>query len=141
MSELPNFIANHPILVGAFILIVILLARNLLADSLAGIPSYPPAQVVLLINHEGAAVLDVRSHDAYKSGHIRNATHAAPSELAAGNAPLPRDKSAWLVLCGEGAETLQAAKALKDQGYEKLACLRGGLAAWMEANLPLEKSA
>ena len=78
MSELPNFIANPPILVGAFLLIVILLARNLLVDSLAGIPSYPPAQVVLLINHKGAAVPDARGHDACKSGHVRQAAHATP---------------------------------------------------------------
>lgn len=141
MSELPNFIANHPILVGAFILIVILLARNLLADSIAGVPAYTPAQVVLLINHENAGVLDVRSRDAYERGHIHSAVHAALAELTAGNARLPGDKAAWLVVCGEGGEAAQAAKVLRGQGYEKLVCLRGGLPAWIEANLPLEKSA
>ncbi len=133
MSELPNFIANHPVLIGALILIVVLLVRNMLVGALPGVTAMPPDRVVLLINHEAAQVLDVRSREAYERGHIRGARHGLQdAELAVEH---------WVIICGEGSEALQTVKTLQTRGHTRLACLRGGLTAWTEANLPLEKSA
>jgi rhodanese-related sulfurtransferase len=40
---------------------------------------------------------------------------------------------------GPGARSLLAAQTLKGMGYENVEVLEGGLTAWAEAGLPVEK--
>ena len=55
---------------------------------------------------------------------------------------LPTNKALPLiVVCATGARAGRAVGLLKKQGYENAHALAGGLAAWREANLPVEKSA
>ncbi|HEY1393390.1 MAG TPA: rhodanese-like domain-containing protein, partial [Methylibium sp.] len=55
---------------------------------------------------------------------------------------LPSNKSLPLVvLCPTGARAGRAAAILRKLGFEKAQALAGGLAAWRDANLPVEKSA
>ena len=46
-----------------------------------------------------------------------------------------------MVVCPTGARAGRAAGMLRKAGYEKARVLAGGLKAWREANLPVEKSA
>jgi rhodanese-related sulfurtransferase len=43
-------------------------------------------------------------------------------------------------VCATGARAARAAGILRKLGYEKAQPLAGGLAAWREANLPVEKA-
>jgi rhodanese-related sulfurtransferase len=55
---------------------------------------------------------------------------------------LPTNKSLPVVLvCASGARSSRAVGLLRKAGYENVRSLAGGLAAWREANLPVEKSA
>jgi rhodanese-related sulfurtransferase len=59
-----------------------------------------------------------------------------------GSKDLPSNKGLPLVLvCPTGARASRAAALLRRAGYEKAQALAGGLGAWREANLPVEKNA
>jgi 3-mercaptopyruvate sulfurtransferase SseA len=44
------------------------------------------------------------------------------------------------VLCQAGLRSLRAAQFLKQMGFEQVASVKGGTAAWSAANKPLERS-
>ena len=46
-----------------------------------------------------------------------------------------------VVVCASGARATRAVAILKKLGFERAHALAGGLSAWREANLPVEKSA
>jgi rhodanese-related sulfurtransferase len=45
-----------------------------------------------------------------------------------------------IVSCGRGNRSLNVANRLRKLGYPEVFSLRGGIAAWQQANMPLEKS-
>ena len=55
---------------------------------------------------------------------------------------LPKNKALPLVVvCPNGGRAMRAVATLKSLGFENVRALAGGLTAWREANLPIEKSA
>jgi rhodanese-related sulfurtransferase len=46
-----------------------------------------------------------------------------------------------VLVCPTGARASRAVALMKKAGYENVKTLSGGLSAWREANLPVEKSA
>jgi rhodanese-related sulfurtransferase len=46
-----------------------------------------------------------------------------------------------VVVCASGARATRAIGILRKAGYENARALAGGLKAWREASLPVEKSA
>ena len=100
-----------------------------------------PTEAVQLINREKAQVIDVCSSDEFKAGHLVGAKNIPLPELAAGAKGLPGNKTTPLVVvCASGARSGKAVSQLKEMGYENAQSLRGGLAAWRAANLPVEKA-
>ena len=54
---------------------------------------------------------------------------------------LPSNKTLPLVLvCQSGARASRAAGMLRKAGYANVQVLAGGMKAWREANLPIEKA-
>ncbi|MEO6030690.1 MAG: rhodanese-like domain-containing protein, partial [Burkholderiaceae bacterium] len=46
-----------------------------------------------------------------------------------------------VVVCPTGSRALRAVATLKSLGFENARALAGGLGAWRDANLPVEKTA
>ncbi len=100
-----------------------------------------PAEAVQLINREKAVLIDVCEPAEYAAGHAAG-SKSVPLGSLDGSADLPKNKSLPIVLvCASGARAGRAAAQLRKAGYEKAHVLAGGLQAWREANLPIEKSA
>jgi rhodanese-related sulfurtransferase len=100
-----------------------------------------PTEAVQLINRRDAVVLDVRDAADYKSGHITNARHMPESELDARAKELEKMKSRPIIVsCARGNRSANVAARLRKLGFNEVFSLRGGLAAWQTANMPLEKS-
>ena len=98
-------------------------------------------QAVQLINREKAVLIDVSEPAEYAAGHAIGAK-SIPVGSIEKSADLPKNKALPVVLmCATGARASRAAAALKKLGFEKTHVLAGGLAAWREANLPVEKTA
>jgi rhodanese-related sulfurtransferase len=99
------------------------------------------AEAVRLINRERAVLIDVSEPAEYAAGHAVGAKSIPLAGLDASNA-LPKNKSLPLVvLCATGARSARAVATLHKLGFEKACAVAGGLAAWREANLPVEKQA
>ncbi|HJV62318.1 MAG TPA: rhodanese-like domain-containing protein [Albitalea sp.] len=98
-------------------------------------------EAVMLINREKAVLVDVSEPAEYAAGHAAGAKNIPLGSLQT-STDLPKNKALpVVVLCASGARASRAAGILRKLGYEKSQALTGGLAAWREANLPVEKSA
>jgi rhodanese-related sulfurtransferase len=96
---------------------------------------------VMRINREKAVVLDVREADEFAAGHIAAAKNLPLGQLEATLTATVKNKSLPLVLvCATGARANKALATAKKLGYEQAEVLSGGLKAWTDANLPVEKS-
>ncbi|MDO9004197.1 MAG: rhodanese-like domain-containing protein [Aquabacterium sp.] len=101
-----------------------------------------PANAVHLINREKAQVIDVCDAAEFAAGHVVGAKNIPLDTLTDKVKGLPGNKTTPLVVvCATGARSAKAVAQLKTMGYEKAQVLAGGLKAWREANLPVEKTA
>ena len=102
-------------------------------------------EAVRLINRERAVLIDVSEPEEFAKGHSNGARNVPISKLEGkleGAKELPSNKALPLVVvCPTGSRASRAAGLLRKAGYEKAQSLAGGLGAWREANLPVEKSA
>ena len=99
------------------------------------------AEAVRLINREKGVLVDVSEPAEFAAGHAKGARHI-PLGALEGSKDLPSNKALPLVLmCATGARASRAAGQLRKAGYEKAVAVSGGLKAWREASLPIEKSA
>lgn len=99
------------------------------------------ADAVLLMNREKAAVVDVSEPEEFAAGHVGGARNIPVGDLQTRLPELVRNKALPLILvCPNGARSSRAAAIAKKLGYEKVQVLAGGLKAWKEANLPVEKA-
>lgn len=95
---------------------------------------------VQLINRKDALVIDVRDTGEYEAGHIAGARHVPEKQLAERLRELEKFKDRPLiVVCRSGMRSGAAVKVLRDNGFGEAVNLRGGLAAWEQVNMPLEK--
>ena len=98
------------------------------------------AEAVMLINREKAQLIDVSDAAEFGAGHAAGAKNLplASLETAPG---LPKNKALPLVvMCSTGARATRAVAILRKLGYDNSRALAGGLGAWRDANLPVEKS-
>jgi rhodanese-related sulfurtransferase len=103
--------------------------------------SVSAAQAVQLVNRERAVLIDVSEPAEYAAGHVAGAKSVPLSGLATAT-DLPKNKALPLVVvCATGSRANRAVAILRKAGFENARALAGGLSAWREANLPVEKSA
>lgn len=99
------------------------------------------AQAVQLINREKAVLIDVREPAEFAAVHAAGSKSVPLGGLEA-TGDLPKNKAVPVVLvCASGARATRAAATLKKLGYENARVLAGGVSAWQEANLPVERGA
>ncbi|MFC6219533.1 rhodanese-like domain-containing protein [Pelomonas aquatica] len=99
------------------------------------------AAAVQLINREKGVLIDVSEPEEFAKAHAAGARNIPFGQIE-GHKALPSNKALPLVLvCPTGARAGRAAGMLRKLGYEKAQVLAGGLKAWREANLPVERAA
>jgi rhodanese-related sulfurtransferase len=104
----------------------------------AGGPWVNTAEATHLINREDALVLDVRDPGEYGAGHILGAKNVPLSRLGDAQVAKRKDRPV-IVYCEGGERASKAVAALKRQGFARVVNLTGGLRAWQQAGLPVEK--
>jgi rhodanese-related sulfurtransferase len=135
-----NFLIDHWYLVLAAVTSGALLVWPLVNRGTQG-GKVNTTEAVRLINREKAVLIDVSEPAEFAAGHAAGSRSVPLGGLE--NSPgLPKNKALPLVVvCPTGARATRAAATLKKLGFDNACALAGGLAAWREANLPLEKSA
>jgi len=115
-----------------------LLLWPVLSDPGAGTLS--PAGAVQLINREKAVVIDVGDPEEFAAGHVGGARNIPLAQLEEKLPAAVKNKSLPVIMiCPAGARSTRAAALAKKLGYEQAQSLGGGLKAWREASLPVEK--
>ena len=137
MEQLFEFVGNHYILVGAFVLIFALFVRN---EVVRGGRSVSAQELVNLVNRDGAVVIDVRDAHEYGQGHIVDAINVPHAALAGRLGELKKYKEKPIVLaCKMGQHSGSAGTTLRKAGFQNVSRLRGGVAEWRNQNLPVVK--
>ncbi len=97
-------------------------------------------EAVMLMNREKAVVIDVCETAEFANGHVVGAKNIPLSQLEAKLAGTVKNKSTPLVMvCASGMRSNRAVSIATKLGYEKALSLSGGMGAWREASLPVEK--
>ena len=100
-----------------------------------------PNGAVLLINREKAIVVDVSETEEFATGHVLNSKNIPVNQLEQRLPEMVKNKTVPLILVDPtGARANRALGVAKSLGYDKAQAMAGGLNAWKEANLPLEKA-
>ena len=141
MDRLPEFVANHPLLVGAFVAIAAALAWSFLRARFQGYQNVDPMDATQLMNHRDAVIVDVREGNELGEGQIRESVHVPLGEIKSGPDKLARHKGRPVIaVCRTGSRSGIAASSLVKSGFEEVYNLRGGIMAWQNAGLPLQKA-
>ena len=99
------------------------------------------AQAVQLINREKALVIDVCETEEFAAGHVGGAKNIPLGQLEERLPATVKNKAVPVVMvCASGARANRAVAVAKKLGYDKAEALAGGLKAWREASLPIEKA-
>lgn len=139
MQDILLFVQHHLELAAAVAVILVLLIIIEFIKIKRGANSVSPAQAVQLINRQNAPVIDLRSNDAFLSGHIVGALSIPLADLDSKMKKIEKFKSQPIVLaCATGIESQQAATTLLKHGYNPQ-ILAGGMRAWRDAGMPLVK--
>ncbi len=98
------------------------------------------AEAVQLINRRDALVIDVRENDEFASGHIVNSRHIPLAQLADHLKAIEKYKTRPIIVnCRSGNRAAGAIGILRKNGFNEVFTLRGGILAWVQAGMPLEK--
>ena len=89
---------------------------------------------------KGALLLDVRTVDEYRRGHVKGALHLPLHDLRAHWQSLPRDRPIF-VTCQSGFRAHLATRILLERGFARVKNVTGGhLAVEAEGGFPLERA-
>jgi rhodanese-related sulfurtransferase len=93
-----------------------------------------------LIGNTNAVLLDVRTAEEYKEGHIKDARNVDihSADFAAKIAELDKSRT-YLVYCAAGGRSAQACKKMSQMGFANLVDLASGFSGWKAAKKPFEK--
>jgi rhodanese-related sulfurtransferase len=138
MEQLFEFISNHMILVGTFVILLTLFIRN---ETRRGGQAVSAQQLVDMVNRQNAVVLDVRDRKEFEAGHIVNAVNIPYTVLESRLDELKKHKEQPLVVaCKMGQHSGTAGTLLRKNGFVDVRRLTGGIAEWRNQNLPVVKT-
>ena len=99
-----------------------------------------PTEATIWMNRRKAYVLDLRSEEAYKLGHLPGAKLISSAQLLAGADQLKLDrKNPVILVCDSGNQSRKVIAEVQKLGFAEVASLDGGVQAWQAAALPLVK--
>ncbi len=141
MQELVPFVQENMILAIVWIGLVVAIIANVIKTSNAAYKEITAAQTTHMVNRENGVVVDIRTKDEFKKGHITDALHILPSDIKSNNLGSLESRKAdpIIIVCKTGQTPQESANLLVKEGFENVSVLKSGLVAWSEANLPLVK--
>jgi len=105
--------------------------------SQSGINQLNPAQLQTMLSKSPKPfLLDVRTPQEFKEGHIQEAELIPLNDLANQLNRIPKDREV-ICICQSGSRSSAAAQQLNSLGY-KVSNLRGGMELWARAGLPIK---
>ena len=136
---LPFIEKNWP-LVLVFVLSGVMLLWPWVTRRLSPVREIGTFDATRMINTENPIVLDIREPKEYTGTQLPNAMHVPLSQLKDRGGELTKHVARpVIVYCDRGLRGGAAASALGKLGFTRVQSLRGGLRAWRDAGLPVQK--
>jgi len=137
MDKILEFVGNHTLLVTALMVSFFVAIFFELRRKASGTINIEATDAVRLINN-GATVIDLRGPEAFGRGHIVSARSLPHDELEAKISSIAKDKAVPIVaVCDNGISSNRSVNLLRQQGYGSVYGLKGGMAGWSTAGLPV----
>lgn len=135
-----QFLQNNYLLVGLALISGLMLVWPLISRLMGGAKQVDTLEAVQKINHADALVIDVREPAEVAQGKIARAKLIPLGELKNRIGELEKYKSKpIIVVCRSGSRSAGACGILSKQGFSEVYNLAGGMIAWQQSNLPVEK--
>ena len=135
-----NFVLNNIWLVLAAVVSGGILLWPLINRRLSGAAEVGAMEAVQLLNRKNAVMIDVREAADFGSGHAPNARNIPLAQLATRIGELEKFKNRpAVIVCQTGGRSHTATALLKKAGFTDVVVLSGGIGAWQQANMPVEK--
>ena len=98
-------------------------------------------EVVQVMNRGKTVIVDMRLEAEFKKGHLIGSKNIPEGSLDERIGELEKFKTKNLVLVGSSnAKAVTSLMILRKKGFADINILSGGLNAWQQANLPMEKT-
>jgi phage shock protein E len=97
-----------------------------------------PNTVEELRHRDDVVVIDVREDYEYNDGHIPGATLVPLGQVPNRLDEIPQDKTV-IAVCRSGNRSSQATNFLRQQGFDNVHNMTGGMNAWAQAGYEIEK--
>jgi rhodanese-related sulfurtransferase len=93
-----------------------------------------------IIKNEQPLILDVRTPNEYKLGHLHNSVLIPVQELQSRSKELgARKDREILIYCATGNRSTVASKILIDNGFKHIVNMRGGIYDWSKKKYPIKR--
>lgn len=137
MDRFLEFAGEHTLLVLGLMISFFVLVFSELRRKASNLISVDPTDAVKLINND-AAIIDLRNAESYSRGHIVNARNIPFDAFDPTQDKIAKLKGKPVVtVCDSGITSNKAVDALRKSGFESVFNLKGGMAAWDQAGLPV----
>ena len=137
MDKFLEFAGNNTLLVSALMVSFFVVIFTELRRKATGLVNIDAVEAVKLINND-AVVVDLRSSDAHARGHIVNARSVPSDELESKLSTLDQYRSKPIIaVCESGVPSTRAVNTMRQQGFESVYGLKGGMTGWSQAGLPV----
>lgn len=142
MQEMMQFASNNLILSIAWVVLLILVVVTTFSSLFSKVKTISRVVATRMINKDDAIVVDIRSRDDYRKGHITGAINVTATDIKNDNfGELSKHKDKpIIVVCASGHSATDSASRLIAAGYANVSILKEGIAGWSGENLPLVRN-
>lgn len=135
-----EFLINNVALVLLFLASGVMLVWPELSRLAGGVAAVGTLEATRLMNQSGTLVLDVRDDHEFASGHLPRAKNIPLRDLGKRLEEIAKFKDKPVIVsCRTGARSASACRTLRKAGFGNVHNLGGGVVAWTQANLPMER--
>lgn len=140
MAEAQQFVVNNWMLIAVAVVSGAMLVWPLVQRRFSSVRDIGVQGATQLINRSDPVILDVRETQEYEGGRLPQAVHIPLSQLSSRGQELAKFAGRPLITyCERGNRSRAACSTLAKLGFSEVFVLHGGLRAWAEAGMPLEK--
>ncbi len=140
-STIGAIFANHTLMVFAWVALLIAVIFSFYKSATQKYKIVDNAQATQLINKEDAVVIDLRSDEEFRAGHIIDSIHMLPSDIKAAKInQIDKYKARPVIVVDTNGFTSGGVAAdLAKQGFSRVYVLKEGIGGWRAASLPTIK--
>ena len=132
--ELINFLIEHFYFSAPLVIVLILF---FISNSKKGGTKISCQSLISLSNQDKALIVDLRSSEAFNSGHITASINIPVNDVSRRSNEIINSTKSVVLVCEMGSSSTNAGENLKKEGLKDIFILRGGINEWKMNNLPL----